>query len=204
MNILSIETSTDWCGIALIINGQCINKIQEKTPRGHSENLPMYYNKLMNESKNFSKKIDAISVSIGPGSFTGLRIGLGFAKGLAFSKSLPIIPVPTLEIISNSYKHNYSKYRVYLFSHRDLVYHQKYNDGVLEKLPQVSSWDSVEHYKNGIHYGCDELLNGKNYSSSYPLVEIGGLLAYNNFDNWIIKEPYNLVPNYISTFELGK
>ena len=52
MNILSIETSTDWCGIALIVNGKCLKKIQEKTPRGHSENLPTYYNKLINDSIN--------------------------------------------------------------------------------------------------------------------------------------------------------
>ena len=114
MNILSIETSTDWCGIALIVNGKCLKKIQEKTPRGHSENLPTYYNKLINDSKFFDGRIDAISVSIGPGSFTGLRIGLGFAKGLAFSKGLPIIPVPTLETISNSYNHNCTKFRVCL------------------------------------------------------------------------------------------
>ena len=203
MNILSIETSTDWCGIALIVNGKCLKKIQEKTPRGHSENLPTYYNKLINDSKFFNGKIDAISVSIGPGSFTGLRIGLGFAKGLAFSKGLPIIPVPTLEIISNSYNHNYTKFRVYLFSHRDIVYHQEYNGGIPVKSPKASSWDSVNHFKDGIHYGCDKLLNGKKYFSTYPLVEISGLLAYKNIKNWIVEETYDLVPNYISPFELG-
>ena len=128
MNILSIETSTDWCGVALISDGKCIDKIQERIPRGHSEHLPIYYEQIINKSKNLIEKIDAISVSIGPGSFTGLRIGLGFAKGLAFAKNLPIIPVPTLEIISNSCKNNYLKYRVYLFSHRDIVYHQKFSD----------------------------------------------------------------------------
>ena len=203
MNILSIETSTDWCGIALIINGKCINKIQKRIPKGHSENLPIYYKEIINESKNLIKKIDAISVSIGPGSFTGLRIGLGFAKGLAFAKNLPIIPVPTLEIISNSFKNNYLKYRVYLFSHRDIVYHQKFTDGFAETLPEASKWDLVKHYDNGIHYGCDKLLKGQNYSSAYPLVEVGGLLAYNNFNDWVINEPYDLIPNYISPFELG-
>ena len=203
MNILSIETSTDWCGVALTTDGKCINKIQERIPRGHSENLPVYYKQIINKSKKLIKKIDAISVSIGPGSFTGLRIGLGFAKGLAFAKNLPIIPVPTLEIISNSFKNNYLKYRVYLFSHRDIVYHQKFTDGFAETLPEASKWDLVKHYDHGIHYGCDKLLNGKNYSSTYPLVEVGGLLAYNNFDDWIINEPYDLVPNYISPFEVG-
>ena len=203
MNILSIETSTDWCGVALTTDGKCINKIQERIPRGHSENLPIYYKEIIKKSKTLIKTIDAISVSIGPGSFTGLRIGLGFAKGLAFAKSLPIIPVPTLEIISNSCKNNYLKYRVYLFSHSDIVYHQKFTDGFAEASPEASKWDLIKHYDTGIHYGCDKLLKGKKYSSNYPLVEVGGLLAYNNFDDWIINEPYDLVPNYISPFELG-
>lgn len=203
MNILSIETSTDWCGVALISDGKCIDKIQERIPRGHSEHLPIYYEQIINKSKNLIEKIDAISVSIGPGSFTGLRIGLGFAKGLAFAKNLPIIPVPTLEIISNSCKNNYLKYRVYLFSHRDIVYHQKFSDGFAKGLPEASKWGLVKHYDDGIHYGCDKLLNGKNYSFTYPLVEVGGLLAYNNFNDWVINEPYDLIPNYISPFELG-
>ena len=47
MNILSIETSTDWCGVALISDGKCINKIQERIPRGHSEHLPIYYEQII-------------------------------------------------------------------------------------------------------------------------------------------------------------
>ena len=47
------------------------------------------------------------------------------------------------------------------------------------------------------------MLNGKKYFSTYPLVEISGLLAYKNIKNWIVEEPYDLVPNYISPFELG-
>ena len=95
------------------------------------------------------------------------------------------------------------KYRVYLFSHRDIVYHQKFSDGFAKGSPEASKWGLIEHCDDGIHYGCDKLLKGKKYSSNYPLVEVGGLLAYNNFDDWIINEPYDLVPNYISPFGLG-
>ena len=104
MNILSIETATDWCGIALFIDGECKEKIQKKIPKKHSEKLPIFYSEVILNSRFDDNELDAIAVSIGPGSFTGLRIGLGFAKGLAFSKSIPIIPVPTLDIIAMSSK----------------------------------------------------------------------------------------------------
>ena len=86
MNIISIETATDWCGVALLINDKCEGKVQKKIPRKHSEKLPVFYNRLILSTKFDDNKLDAIAVSIGPGSFTGLRIGLGFAKGLDLQK----------------------------------------------------------------------------------------------------------------------
>ena len=77
-------------------------KIEKKDPKKHLEMLPIYFNQL--KSQLGDKEIDVLAVSIGPGSFTGLRIGLGFAKGLALGLKIPIIPVPTLQILAFSYK----------------------------------------------------------------------------------------------------
>ena len=64
MNILSIETATDWCGIALFIDGECKEKIQKKIPKKHSEKLPVFYSKLILNSRFDDDKLDAIAVSI--------------------------------------------------------------------------------------------------------------------------------------------
>ena len=202
MNILSIETATDWCGIALFINGDCKQKIQKKIPKKHSEQLPVYYNELILNSSFNDNELDAIAVSIGPGSFTGLRIGLGFAKGLAFSKSIPIIPVPTLDIIARSSEKEYDDFSVYLFSHGDIVYFQRYKNGEAEGLPQVSKWDEINHSSKGIHCGCKKLLKDKKYLSVFPMVEIVGKIAIENYKSWVVDRPYTLIPNYIAPFNV--
>ena len=202
MNILSIETATDWCGIALFIGGECKEKIQKKIPKKHSEQLPVYYNELILNSSFNDNELDAIAVSIGPGSFTGLRIGLGFAKGLAFSKSIPIIPVPTLDIIAGSSKEQYEDYLVYLFSHGDIVYYQRYKNGIGEDLPKVSKWDKINHGFQGVHYGCEKLIKGKKYLSTFPMVEIVGKIAIENYKSLVVDKPYALIPNYIAPFNV--
>ena len=97
MNILAIETATEMCGIAYYENGVMQAVEEENIPRQHATSLPMFYKTLQDKTKFSLNILDGIAVSIGPGSFTGLRIGLSFTKGLAYSHDLPIIPVPTLQ-----------------------------------------------------------------------------------------------------------
>ena len=202
MNIISIETATDWCGVALLINDKCEGEVQKKIPRKHSEKLPVFYNRLMLSTKFDDNKLDAIAVSIGPGSFTGLRIGLGFAKGLAFAKDIPIIPVPTLDVIARSTDEENDDFSVYLFSHGDIVYHQQYKKGKAINSPKASRWSSINKDSYSVHYGCEELLKSKRNLSVFPKVETVGRLAIENCESWVVKIPYSLVPNYISPFNI--
>ena len=86
--ILSVETSSTICSTAIIENGEILSCVEEVCPRGHIEKLPGLVKKAFDQSNKTVSNIDAIAVSIGPGSFTGLRIGLGFSKGMAFSSCL--------------------------------------------------------------------------------------------------------------------
>ena len=70
--------------------------VEEKdVSKKHAELLSGITKKALDNANKTLDDIDAIAISIGPGSFTGLRVGLGFAKGLAYSRSLPIVPVPS-------------------------------------------------------------------------------------------------------------
>ena len=103
-NIISIETSSSICGVSFIKSGDCIKTIEENSERKHVEKIPIFYKKLQAEIGFKNSEISAIAISIGPGSFTGLRIGLSFAKGLALAQSLPIVPIPTMMSLAFSQK----------------------------------------------------------------------------------------------------
>ena len=147
--------------------------------------------------------IDAIAISIGPGSFTGLRIGLGFAKGLAYALNIPLVPVPTLEVIANDPIIKFDDYFVYLYSHRDIVYFQKFINRKPVNDPKASPWKELDHSQNAVQYGCDNLSNSKNYPSIHPSAAMVGELAIKNYEIWRSNEPYTLASNYISPFEIG-
>lgn len=95
--ILHIETATDTCSVALSENGKA-NGIKEtiKT-RSHASLLAVFIDDLLKEKKISVAHLDAISVSKGPGSYTGLRIGVATAKGLCYGASKPLISVNTLQ-----------------------------------------------------------------------------------------------------------
>ncbi|MFQ6617506.1 MAG: tRNA (adenosine(37)-N6)-threonylcarbamoyltransferase complex dimerization subunit type 1 TsaB [Fidelibacterota bacterium] len=100
MNLLGIETATCTCGVAFVRGERILSEFQIHSERVHSERLAPLLQQIMNNSMISWDEVDGVAVSIGPGSFTGLRIGLGFAKGLCISKNLPLVPVPTLDAMA--------------------------------------------------------------------------------------------------------
>ena len=217
MKLIAIETSTDICSIAYIQDRRCENIIEEKIPRQHAEKLPLFYNELVNQSKLKLPDIDAIAVSIGPGSFTGLRIGLSYAKGLAYSHKKPIIPVPTMRSLLHGSGKPDNKIVVIMLSHSNKYFVQniKHNNRkvTLDKI-QVLELDNFNDIKELIgdstiiQYGCDKLIN--NDREKIKIIEVVpssrwiGELAHLNHKKWLISKPYKLVPDYVSPFKIGK
>lgn len=98
MLILGIETSTRAAGVALISDEKILAEISQESKLYHSENLLPQIEEVLRIAN--VEKVDAVAVSIGPGSFTGLRIGLAAAKALAYAWQIKIIGVPTLHAIA--------------------------------------------------------------------------------------------------------
>ena len=98
--ILHIETSTNACSVAVSENGQCI---YEETQHGEhgagAEQLGRMVDEALSFTDNHAIPFDAVSVSCGPGSYTGLRIGVSMAKGICYGRDLKLIAVPTLELM---------------------------------------------------------------------------------------------------------
>ena len=123
-NIIAVETSSDICGVSFISNGICLKTIQEKSERKHIEKIPLFYKSLQKKIGFELSDVSAIAVSIGPGSFTGLRIGLSFSKGLAFSNNLPMIPVSTMMSLAFSCKSKKPEVGI-IHSHGEKIFCQK-------------------------------------------------------------------------------
>lgn len=101
--ILNIETSTKNCSVALFEDDNLISEKSLLSDKySHSEKLTSFIEKIMNTSDFEFKDLDAVSVSKGPGSYTGLRIGVSTAKGLCYALSIPLISVSTLRAMSYS------------------------------------------------------------------------------------------------------
>ncbi|MGB0390962.1 MAG: tRNA (adenosine(37)-N6)-threonylcarbamoyltransferase complex dimerization subunit type 1 TsaB [Salibacteraceae bacterium] len=95
--ILNMETSTTVCSVAIGVDGEVKSLKEINDGYSHAEQLEILISEVLKESDVSISNLDAISVSKGPGSYTGLRIGVSFAKGLCFGKNLPLISIPTLE-----------------------------------------------------------------------------------------------------------
>jgi tRNA threonylcarbamoyladenosine biosynthesis protein TsaB len=100
MTVLGIETATRVCGAALAVEGKTVAHMQEEGRNIHAGRLMEQVEEVMRASGVSARGLDGIAVSIGPGSFTGLRIGLSVAKGLAFARGTPLLGVPTLSALA--------------------------------------------------------------------------------------------------------
>ncbi|RTE55001.1 tRNA (adenosine(37)-N6)-threonylcarbamoyltransferase complex dimerization subunit type 1 TsaB [Arenibacter aquaticus] len=99
--ILNLETATTNCSVSIAKDGELVVLKEDNSPNySHSEQLHIFIEQALKEASLTFKDISAIAVSKGPGSYTGLRIGVSAAKGLCFSLDLPLIAVPTLESLA--------------------------------------------------------------------------------------------------------
>lgn len=99
MIILNIETSTNACSAAISIDGVAVAVREKMADANHASDLPSFIDELLAEAKEQGWVMDAVALSQGPGSYTGLRIGASIAKGLCYGWHIPLIPLDTLQIM---------------------------------------------------------------------------------------------------------
>lgn len=99
-NILNIDTSTDVCSVALTSEGTVLEHREDYEGQNHAKVLSSFINDMLDYATPRGIKLDAVAVSMGPGSYTGLRIGLSEAKGLCFGSDIPLIGISTLELLT--------------------------------------------------------------------------------------------------------
>lgn len=97
--ILNIETSTDVCSVAVSQDGTCIFEKEDSSGPNHAVKLGVFVDEALSFIDSHLIPLDAVAVSCGPGSYTGLRIGVSMAKGICYGRSVKLLSVPTLHLL---------------------------------------------------------------------------------------------------------
>ncbi|WP_027137758.1 tRNA (adenosine(37)-N6)-threonylcarbamoyltransferase complex dimerization subunit type 1 TsaB [Gaetbulibacter saemankumensis] len=210
--ILSIETATTNCSVALSENGETILLKEDNSKNySHAERLHVFIDEVLKEQNLTTSDLDAIAVSKGPGSYTGLRIGVSAAKGLCFASDKPLISVPTLEALAHQVLCNEGVIVAMLDARRmevySAIYDSKYNEirtteaqilddtsfkSYLEQGKVYFIGNGVEKTKALIHHPNAVFVEDK-----MPSANEMGHLAYNKYkksdtENVAYFEPYYL------------
>ncbi|MGC1203496.1 MAG: tRNA (adenosine(37)-N6)-threonylcarbamoyltransferase complex dimerization subunit type 1 TsaB [Flavobacteriaceae bacterium] len=213
--ILSIETATTNCSVSLSKAGKTIVLKEDYDHNySHAERLHIYISAVLKEAKISKNDIDAVAVSMGPGSYTGLRIGVSAAKGLCFALDKPLIAIPTLESLAHQVKINNGVIISMLDARRMEVYSAIYDSNykqIRETQAQILNENSFSNYlKNQKVYfignGVEKtkgLINHPNavfIENKLPSANNMSFLAYNKYKISDIEDVAYFEPYYLKDF----
>jgi tRNA threonylcarbamoyladenosine biosynthesis protein TsaB len=140
--ILLIDTCLAACQVGLADSARLVASTSEPMERGHQERLAPMAAEVMARARVSFDQVRRIAVTLGPGSFTGLRVGLAFAKGLSLATGAPLVGVGTLEALAAS-AGVAGRVVAVIDARRDNLYWQAFNDGAPLALPAADSTDEV-------------------------------------------------------------
>lgn len=213
--LLCIETATTNCSVALSVNGNIISLQEDNNNQySHAERLHIYIDEVLNRSGLNKSKLQAIAVSKGPGSYTGLRIGVSAAKGLCFSLDIPLISTSTLESLAYQIKNDDGVIIPILDARRMEVYSAVFNnkkEQIRETKAEVLHEESFWTYLNKgkvyfIGDGVEKfkvICNHKNavfIDNKLPSANEMGLLANIKYKKSDIENVAYFEPYYLKDF----
>ena len=216
--ILSLETSTSICSVAIHERGELLAVAEIKVPGAHAEKLLDLVDAAMKQAELRMSDLDAVAVSQGPGSYTGLRIGVSTAKGIAYGLEIPLIGINTLQAMAASQLVNQGEFVVaVLDARRKEVYTQTFGDSlqeitsiealvleegvfasVLEKGKVYFVGDGADKVKEEIQHS--NAFFPENWEQSLSAKNMGQL-AFEKFARQDWEDLAYFVPNYLKEFK---
>ena len=212
--ILNIETATKNCSVAIAKNGETIicKEIAEEG-YSHAEKLHVFIEEIIAETGISVHDLSAIAVSQGPGSYTGLRIGVSAAKGLCFALNIPLIAVDTLQTLASQAKVSDGKIIPMLDARRMEVYSAIFNaDLEIERpiLAEVIDENSFKDFTETLYFvgdcaeKCKSVLTKENFvfleDVKYPSASAMSKISYNKFKISDIVDVAYFEPYYLKDF----
>ena len=209
MNLLGIESSSRKLSVGLM-KEDIFSELHSEKINDTANSLPLLSQKIINNASLSFENLDAICISAGPGSFTGLRVGMSYAKGIAIALDIPIVPVSTFD--SLAFNDSSEELSTLIYSHGNTFYVCEYslNGGILLKSSKPKSIlkeDVLELSKNIVFNGpmnIFEDLKAHNLKIEFKDLSVNNIIkiARQNFKLLKTKSLDNLVPEYVGNFEV--
>ena len=219
--ILNIESSTTNCSISLALDGNLVALKESNDDKySHSTKLHFFINEVLKKSNISVKELVAIAVSKGPGSYTGLRIGVAAAKGLCYSLDIPLISISTLHILSKQIQvREQGLILPVMDARRDEVYCAVYDSSynlIKKAVPKIINQESFSElsYKSKLYFigngqeKCKRLIENNtnlifsNYNT-FPSAREMTQLSYKKFKDLNFKDIAYFEPDYLKDFIPG-
>lgn len=216
--ILQIETATPVCSVAIAVNGKTVALVEESAQNIHAAKLTLFIEEVMQKSGLKYTDLDAVAVSKGPGSYTGLRIGVSTAKGLCFALDKPLIGVNTLQMMANGYVMQNPTYKglicAMIDARRMEVFTAIYDYNLNEvettnaKIVDETSFNSILETSQVTFIGdgaekCSSVLNHQNtHFSSHNFNSAGNMsaLALQAYRHQVFEDVAYFEPFYLKDF----
>lgn len=216
--ILNIETSTKNCSVSLSLDGKTIALKEEATENfSHAEKLHVFIEVILNENNIRFQDLKAVSVSKGPGSYTGLRIGVSAVKGLCYALGIPMIAIDTLELLSLQINVNEGVIIPMIDARRMEVYSSVFNYHGIQireikaEVVDSNSYSDIEEKIHLIGDGATKLktiLTSKKFifhdKILYPTSDKMSKFAYDKYKAGDFVDVAYFEPYYLKDFVLNK
>ncbi len=216
--LLHIETSTTMCSVALSENETLVAAKEINEGYTHAENLHVFIQTLLKETKTEASDLSAIAVSKGPGSYTGLRIGVSAAKGLAYALKIPLISVDTLQImaVQATKTSSHADYLCPMLDARRMEVYTAVYDSTLKRRTEIEAlivdensisqflqYPNIHFFGDGMNK-CKSILSQLNHAGFIegivPSAKDMVALAYAKYQNKEFEDVAYFEPFYLKDF----
>ena len=214
--ILNLETATTNCSVSIAKDGKLLALKEDNTPNySHAEQLHTFILEVLETAAVSLDQLEAIAISKGPGSYTGLRIGVSAAKGLCFSLGIPLISIPTLKVMAHQLPLKNGECLISLLDARRMevysaVYNHTYSE-IRETRAEIIKEDSFKEYVSEkkvwlIGSGaakCKDLLANVNFAydtTIMPSAKEMCLLSEQKFKTGTVEDVAYFEPYYLKDF----
>lgn len=180
--ILCLETSATNCSVALSENGLLIQEAKSQLPMSHGKEITLLIKKCIDSGGKVMKDLDAIAISGGPGSYTGLRVAASTAKGICYALEIPLISINTLHIIAEPYLDQEFDYIIpTIDARRDEIYYLviKRDKIIVDSTNLILDNMSFDAYQNAIICGDGAEKTERIIDNQYNTYDGNGPLASN-------------------------